>query len=855
MPKFIKIISLPVFAILAIIIVISINYNEQPETGERYYKKMKPADWFYLQRAYPLNDIPYDKFFASMDEKKIMEEMNDSPLDLTWAPKGPYNIGGRISATVVDPANTNIIITGGAAGGILKTTNGGLNWTAKTDNWPSLSVGALIMDPNNSNIIYCGTGEANSAIDNYPGFGILKSTDKGDTWNLIGLTQALHIGNIDIYPGNSNLMYSAVMGFRSFSQNKGIYKSTNAGLNWERVLFVSDSTSGIDVKISPDDQNLVYAAMWERVRTPPSISKTGGITSGLYRSSNGGANWTLLGASNGLPAPAANIGRISVAVSRSNPNYVYSIYKNASNNNILGIYKSTNKGLNWSAMGTSGVSSSGFDWYFGLIEVDPTNPNTVFIGSIDIFKTTNGSSWVNLTNSYSGTFEQQHPDQHTLWINPSNVNHMINGNDGGIFTSTSGGAPWTKSHDLPITQYYASTIDYLQPQRKLGGSQDNGSYITYNGGLDNWDMIYGGDGFTTLVDYTNSSIIYCESQNGGLGRSTNNGSSFVGITTGLSGRFNWHTPYVMDIQDPNTLYVGSHMLFKTTNRGTNWTAISSDLTRGQNGRLGTITCISSAVLPSTQRVIYVGTDDSKVSVSTNGGAGWADVTGSLPQRYMTDVLCDKRNPAIAYLTLSGFNVDESNTRVFRTTNYGTNWINISGNLLNAPVNSVIIDYTRDSVLYIGCDAGVYFTTNLGSSWNLLGSGLPNSPVVDLNYHQPAQILCAATHGRSLYEISVAVLPIGINNNSETAVKYKLGQNYPNPFNPVTQINYSVPEAAYVNISVYDLAGRFVRTLVNKNMRAGEYSAVFDGNGLASGIYFYTMKTGEVSVTKKMVMIK
>jgi len=854
MKKFLA--AFPLIIILSVII-LDLFVLEDPasQKSELRYKKKAPGDWFFYQRSFPLGDIPYEKFYEAMEEKKVLMEMDNLSSGMDWTPSGPYNIGGRITAIAVNPSNPDIIIIGAAAGGIFKTTNGGVNWSAKTDNWPSLSIGALVMDPVNSNIIYCGTGEGNSAIDVYPGFGVLKSTDMGDTWNLIGLTEALHIPAMDIHPLNTNIMYSSVMAFRSFGQNKGIYKSTNAGVNWQRVLFVSDSTSGVDVRVSPDDLNIVYAAMWERIRTPPSISKTGGISSGLYRSSNGGLNWVLLGPSHGIPAPAATTGRIAIAVAPSNPNYVYAIFKTTTGNNISGIYKSTNKGLNWTSMSMSGIQSSGFDWYFGLIEVAPNDPNTVYIGSVDIYRTTNGTNWVNLTNSYSGTFDQQHPDQHVLWINPSNPTNIINGNDGGIFKTTTGGAPWSKSYDLPITQFYASNIDYLQPQRKIGGSQDNGSKITYTGGTGNWEVIYGGDGFTAHIDYTNSNIIYCTSQNGGLGRSTNNGNSFQGITNGISGRFNWSTPYILDIQDPAILYVGSHMIFRSTNRGSSWSAISGDLTRGQNGRLGTITCISSAVLQNNQRVIYTGTDDAKVSVTTNSGQNWSDVTGTLPQRYITDVICDRRDPAAAYVTLSGFNIDERNTHVYRTTNYGANWINISGNLLNVPVNSVIVDYVRDSVLYIGCDAGVYYTTNFGNTWSLLGTGLPNAPVFDINYHPVAQILTAGTHGRSIHEIDLSSLPIGIINQNELADKYSLGQNYPNPFNPVTNIKFSLPKADYVQLRVFDIKGSEVALLLNKNMSKGSYTYEFNAEKLSSGIYFYTLKTSGFTLTKKMILVK
>jgi hypothetical protein len=831
-------------------------FSSSKKYEEENEDKMKPGEWFYYQRAYPNAEIDYNKYFEAMEEKNKMTESEKMVNAETWQSIGPYNIGGRITALAVDPANPNIIIIGAAAGGVLKSTNSGVNWMSKSDSWSGQSIGALTMDPNNSNIIYCGTGEANGAIDNYPGFGIMKSTDKGDNWFFLGLENALHIGAIDVSKQNSNVVFAAVMGYRSFSPNKGIYKSTNAGTNWQKVLFVSDSTSGIDVKVNPNNQNMVYAAMWERVRNPPSISKTGGITSGLYRSTNGGNNWALLGTTNGLPAPSVTTGRISIAISKSNPSVVYSIYKTTIDNNIQAVYKSTNDGLNWSPLTTNGIESSGFDWYFGLIEVHPTNPDILFIGSVDILKYSSGT-WTNLTNSYSGSFDLQHPDQHVLWINPASPNNMINGNDGGVFVSSNAGSNWVKRYDLPLTQFYASTIDYLQPTRKVGGSQDNGTEITYDGIPSNWSYIYGGDGFVTQVDYTNSNIIYCESQNGGLGRSTDNGVNFWGITDGLSGRFNWCTPYVLDIQSPNIIYVGSNLLFKSTNRGDSWTAISGDLTRGQNGRLGTITCISTAVLPNTQRVIYVGTDDAKISVSTNSGTSWTDITGTLPQRYVTDVLCDKRNPAIAYVTLSGFNLDEKNFRVYRTTNYGASWNNISGNLINVPVNSIAIDYSRDSVLYVGCDAGVFFSKTLGNNWYILGNGLPNSPVLDINYHQPSQILVAATHGRSAYQISVANLPSGINEINKVVNDYKLEQNYPNPFNPSTNIKYTIGVYSNVILKVLDITGKEVALLVNQKQKSGTYDVKFLASdyNLSSGIYFYKLITDKYSETKKMILIK
>ena len=824
-------------------------------------KKFYPSDWFYMQRAYPNKDIPMEKYFKAIQDKERMISKNSLLADAEWYSVGPSNIGGRITALDYDPVN-NLLYAGAAAGGVFKSTDAGNTWVPKTDFFPSLSVGALVIDPMNPGIIYCGTGEANISTDSYAGFGMLKSIDYGETWFTSGLEDSRHIAEIEIHPLNTNIIYTAVSGgLYSKSEDRGIYKSTDAGASWNRVLFLNDSTSAIDVAVDPGELNIVYAAMWERLRGP-TFRKAAGINSGIYKSTDGGTTWNQL--LSGLPSPNPIIGRISIAVAPSNPNYIYALYKqssspNGSDNVFHSFYKSTDKGNNWTQMppGILPGEFSSFGWYFGVLEVDPNNPDLVYCADIDLFKSINGgSSWQNITFSYSGSFDEQHPDQHALWIDPSNPNALIVGNDGGIFNTTVGANPWTKSYDLPIAQFYASEIDYLQPQIKLGGTQDNGT-LKSDGTIHNWDFIYGGDGFHTKVDYTNSNIIYAESQFGGIGRSTNGGQNFNYIANGIDfTRTNWSTPYVLDVLDPMILYFGTYKLHKTTNRGSSWTEISPDLTRGPNGRLGTITCVSSAVeSDNVTRVIYVGTDDAKLSVSTNSGTNWQDRTGILPQRYMTDVLADVREPATAYVTLSGYNLDETNPHVFRTTDYGMNWTDISNNLPDIPVNSIIIDYNDDSTLYIGTDAGVFYTSNLGSEWSVLGNGLPNSPVFDINYHQPTQKLVAGTHGRSLFEIDLSGLT-DIDQNLDAVVKnFTLYQNYPNPFNPSTTITFTIAQKEFVTMKIYDVVGNEVAVLLNEEKPAGSHTVEFDASKLASGTYFYKLQAGNNIETQKMLLLR
>jgi len=827
--------------------------------------KYFPSDWFYLQRAFPGTELLDQKYFEAVEHVKKLKLRNNRLSEQKWIQVGPSNIGGRITALDVVKSNPNIILIGAAAGGVFKSTDGGDTWQAKTDYFPSLSSGVLKIDPNNSDIVYFGSGEANISADSYPGFGILKSTDNGETWFQSGLDSVRHISKMEIHLANSNLIFVAASGgLYSKGQHRGVYRSQDGGASWERKLFLNDSTSAIDIAIDPIDTNIVYASMWERLRGP-TFRKAAGVSSGIYKSTNKGETWYRL--SNGLPAPLNTIGRITIAVAKSNPNFIYSLYRrstspNGDNNILEGFYRSTDKGEIWTKMTASNLSSfASFGWYFGMMEVDPTDHNKVYLGDIDIFKTTNGgSSFTNITNSYSGSFLAQHPDQHTLWIHPSNPNLIYNGNDGGFFISTNQGNSWIKKFNLPITQFYASTIDHLLPFRKYGGTQDNGTLGTQSGGVDNWSEFYGGDGFHCLVDYTNSNIIYVEYQFGGLGKSTDGGINFFPAVNGIStsDRFNWSTPYVMDEKNPNILFYGSNKIYQTTDGAQNWTAISGDLTRGRNGRLGTISSISSAALTDGRRVLYVGTDDAKVWVSTNTGLNWIDITGTLPMRYVTRIEADKNFPSTAYVTLSGYNLDELGSHIFRTSDYGNSWVNISSNLPNVPVNDIVIDYNHDSVLYTGCDVGVFYSTNLGGSWNILGKELPNSPVFDLSYHQPTKKLIAATHGRSMFEFDLTSTLSDVNDKSRLLpVDFTTYQNYPNPFNSITKINYSLAKREHVSLKIYDGLGREVADLVNEVKDAGIHYSIFSSQDykISSGIYFYKLKVGNVEKVKKLIYLK
>ena len=395
---------------------------------------------------------------------------------------------------------------------------------------------------------------------------------------------------------------------------------------------------------------------------------------------------------------------------------------------------------------------SSYGWWFGNIRVDPSNPNNVFVLGLDVYKTSNGgSSWFYSSGS-------MHVDQHGMYIHPANPNFIVAGNDGGVYKSIDQGSSWIKISTMPITQFYTCEVDYQFPNRYYGGTQDNGTNRTLTGNQNDWQQIYGGDGFYILVDPSNNNFVYAESQYGGFGRSTNGGSSFNYGLNGVSGsdRFNWSTPFIIDPSNPAKLYLGSNRLYRSTNRAVSWTPISPDLTNGPptgNQVYGTITTIASA--PSDTNVIYVGTDDANVWVTTNGGTDWNNISASLPTRWITRVAVDPYDALTAYVTLSGFRYDEYLPHVFRTTNAGVSWLDISSNLPDAPVNDIIVDPDIVDRLFVGTDVGVFVTDSLGNTWDYLGNNLPNAPITDLVLHNPTRTLIAATYGRSMYSIELS----------------------------------------------------------------------------------------------------
>jgi hypothetical protein len=672
-----------------------------------------------------------------------------------------------------------VLYAGSASGGVYKSTDYGLNWTPIFDEVGVMSIGAVAIDPDDPDLVYVGTGEANSASDTYEGTGIYKSTDGGLSWDNIGLPYSYHISRIVVDPLRPETLYVGAMGrhFGATNPERGLYRSTDGGATWEKKLYLTDSTCCVDVALHPSS-GTVFACMWEKVRYLDRADFSG-MTSGIYRSTDFGDSWTEL--TNGLPSPADHIGRIGVSVD-PNSQTVYSLYSDG-DGNFEGAYKSIDLGDTWvrtsdAAMTTDlyGYPDYQFGWYFGNIRVAPGNPDVAYALGVRMFKTTDGGgSWFTCDPGL-------HVDHHCMYIWPDNISVVFSGSDGGVAMTASGGGQWDVRRNMGNTQFYAITIDNGDASVLMGGTQDNGTMHTLGGGTGDWIEILGGDGFYCLIDYTDSDIIYAESQYGNLRKSTDRGQSFFGALNGIdynNERHGWSTPIAMDPNHPNILYYGSNYLYKTENGAGFWFKISGDLTGGPGLEDNSyITTIAPAA--SDSEVVYAATNDANVWVTTNGGTDWNPINSGLPNRWVTRVTVDRNDAAVAYVTLSGYGEASHLPHVFRTADYGGTWTDISGDLPDAPVNDLVIDFYADSFLYIATDFGVFATTNGGTNWEPLGTDMPINAVHDLAFHTATRTLVAGTHGRSMYKTTV---PCPDPTDSDADGVGDLCDNCPNAANP------------------------------------------------------------------------
>ena len=738
-----------------------------------------PSSWFMGQRLTGMGRIPVRARGEALQDLRARGRLVMAPG--TWIGAGPVNVGGRATAVAVDPHNAGRIWLGTAEGGVFRSDDAGVDWLPVFDGQTASAIGSIAVHPADSNTVYVGTGEDNGGGFAYDGEGVFRTTDGGGTWTSLGLAEVRRIGRIAIDPVDPGRLFVAAGGdWFNRDPQRGIYRSTDGGATWEKVLYVADDAGAIDVAIDPSDPSRMYAAIWQRQIHADSWY-IAGPESGVWRSTDGGTTWSRL--TNGLPT-GADVGRIGLAVARSSPNVVYALVIDGEGN-PLGVFKSTDSGTTWTDLNPA-IAPFGFSYYFGNIRVDPGKPDTVYILDVRILKSTNGGV------SFQPIATQAHPDWHDLVVSGR---VLIGANDAGFCSSRNGGSSWQQAATLPITQFYDVAVSRLDPRRIIGGSQDNGTVRTLTAGLSDWTMILDGDGFQVALDDSDSSRVYAEHQYGDIQRSTDVGGSFSGATTGIDPgeRRNWNTPITAVNGSPPTLYTGCQRVYQSIDGALSWTPISPDLTGGVSGAAtpspgtaadgtadhtmnlvrGTITVVRAS--PVDPRVLWAGTDEGNVWVTSDAGSAWVKVNPPGPSYWVTDIAGDPFDARAAYLTVTGYRQGDRMPYVRATTDLGATWSDLSGTLPQVPVNRVLPDTAWRGRLFLGSDLGVHLSDDGGVTWSLMNGGMPYAVVLDLERHEPTRTLYAATHGRSLYSYDLDQLPPadgdadGVDNNHDCAL--------------------------------------------------------------------------------------
>jgi len=714
----------------------------------------QPNPWFYVERAFPLGHIPVPLYRRAQEQAAdLRAERGISPA--SWTPRGPENIGGRITDIAIDPTNDNTVYAGAAEGGVFRSFDGGQSWTPLFDSMPALAIGALAIDPSNPNSILAGTGEVNPGGGSvaYGGTGLYRSLDQGDSWSLVGLESSGSIGRIVIDPGNPNRIFVAVMGpLWEATPERGVYRTLDGGTTWEQVLAIDNVTGSVDLVQRPDNPNVLFATTWQRIRQPEYYDY-GGPGCAVYTTTNGGDTWTLV--EGGLPAPSENGGRIGISLCRTQPDVMHAIYANRVGY-FAGLYRSIDGGATWTRTTDAALVNvfASYGWWFGNVRTHPLDPDTIYVLGLDFWKSSNGGA------SYYNASHIMHVDHHGLDFGTGATPILYNGNDGGVYRSADGGETWTKCPNLPLTQVYRLGLDASNPNAIYLGSQDTSTVRTLTGALDDWVEIYGGDGFQPLVHPLNPNSIWAQYQWGSIYYSADGGTVWLGATIGIaySDRTGWNAPHVFDPNNPDLRYTGTFRVYKSTGPR-NWVAISADLTggphQGNDGQVdGTLT--SLAVSPQDSNVIWAGSNDGYVQVTTNLGGLWSNVSAGLPQRWVTAVRADPFVRETAYVTISGYRWTEPLPHVFRTTDLGATWEPIAGNLPEAPVNDFLADPANPGRYFVATDVGVFETLDGGVFWSMLGDNLPNVITTTLALEPATQQLLVGSFGRSVFSC-----PIGL----------------------------------------------------------------------------------------------
>lgn len=707
---------------------------------------------------------------STSSAKTILEKTDISGLKFRSV--GPALTSGRISDIAVNPVNNKEYYVASSSGGVWKTVNSGNTFEPIFDAQGSYSIGCVTIDPNNTNVVWVGSGENNNQRSVAYGDGLYKSIDGGKTWKNVGLKNSEHIGNIVVDPRNSDVVYVSAIGpLWSEGGDRGLYKTTNGGESWNKVLEINKHTGVNEVVMDPRNPDILYASAFQR-RRHVFTYLGGGPGSTIYKSDDAGATWSK--ADKGLPQ--VDLGRIGLAISPVNPEYIYAIVEAAHGEG--GLFISTNRGASWERRGKYSTSGN----YYQEIIADPVNADKIY--AMD--------TWMKVSIDGGRTFrnvgeDYKHIDNHTIWIDPKDTDHLLSGNDGGVYESWDSGKNWSFKANLPVTQFYKVAVDNAKPFYNIyGGTQDNFSLggpsrTTSNNGPNNfdWFITHGGDGFESQVAPDNPDIVYAQSQYGVLVRYDKRSGEEKGIQPKArkgenAYRWNWDAPLSVSAHQNERLYFAANKLFRSNDRGDSWEVISEDLTRNLDrnklpimGRIwsmdavaknrstspyGTIVAFSESRI--NENLLYVGTDDGLIQITEDGGKNWRKVDNipGVPDRtYVNAIFASKHNENVVYACFNHHKYGDFKPYVFKSIDKGASWSSISNNLpTRGSTYAIEEDHIDPNLLFAGTEFGVFFSDNGGKAWKQLKAGIPTVAVRDIAIQEEHNDLVLGTFGRGFF---------------------------------------------------------------------------------------------------------
>lgn len=695
---------------------------------------------------------------------------------------GPATSSGRITAIEALYMNSEpgkkdrrlTIYVGSAAGGVYKSKDNGTTFEAIFEKEKYQSIGCMALDPRHQDsVLWVGTGESNVRNSVSIGGGIYKTTDAGETWKHLGLENVERIAKIALNPKNPDIALVAGLGaLWGDSEHRGLYRTTDGGKTFDKVLYIDNKTGCADVVIDPENPNICYAAMWQFRRKAWTFN-SGGPGSGFYKSTDGGKTWNKLT----KDIPAGDLGRIIIAIAPSNPNVVYAMMESKES----GLYRSENRGESWTKM-SNAVSVTARPFYFSCLYVDPYNENRVYRPSFQLGMSDDGGKTFNGFNYGGGA----HADHHALWIDPENPQHLLLGTDGGVYRTYDRGVTWSQFRNLPLAQFYRISHDLENPYNVFGGLQDNGSWMVPHkvpGGWaiqnKNWEPTGWGDGFAVIRDRANPDILYFESQGGSAVRRHISSNETKPISPFEEKgekklRFNWNTPLTQSPTNPKAIYIGSQYVHRSTNHGDTWERISPDLTTNDSNKYNPVesggvtkdntsaenhcTIYSIAESPLDEKIIWAGTDDGNIQFTTTGGKTWENITaafsGSLIPKntWVSCVEPSRFDKATVFATFDNHTMGDHKTYILTSTNYGRTWKQLKSDSLRGFAHVIRQDPVNKNLLFVGTELGLFISIDGGNTWANFKNEIPRVPVRDIIIHPTEHDVIIATHGRGVFII-------------------------------------------------------------------------------------------------------